>query len=76
MLTGTTDIASAAVAAERVREAVAGHEWRGLASDLTVTVSDGVAMCGADDSTEQLLTRADAALYTAKREGRNCVRAG
>jgi diguanylate cyclase (GGDEF)-like protein len=40
---------------------------------LDVTVSVGWA-CGRGDSPEMLVELADAALYAAKREGRNCVR--
>jgi len=43
---------------------------------LDLTVSAGVSVCSRDDTTEQLLDRADRALYAAKREGRNCVRLG
>lgn len=39
------------------------------------TVSIGVATSVVGDTTEDLIDRADGALYTAKREGRNCVRA-
>jgi two-component system chemotaxis family response regulator WspR len=40
-----------------------------------VTMSMGVAriMPGGDDTLEVLIARADAALYEAKRNGRNCV---
>jgi len=40
---------------------------------LQVSVSVGVAPMTAVDSVETALDRADAALYTAKRNGRNCV---
>jgi diguanylate cyclase (GGDEF)-like protein len=40
----------------------------------TLTVSIGVAERHADDTASSLLQRADAALYEAKRTGRNCVR--
>jgi two-component system cell cycle response regulator len=40
---------------------------------LTVTISVGVATSGPDDTAETLLRRADAALYRAKKEGRNRV---
>jgi PleD family two-component response regulator len=38
-----------------------------------VTLSIGVAAGGSDDTLESLLARADAALYAAKRAGRNRV---
>jgi two-component system cell cycle response regulator len=40
---------------------------------LSVTISIGVATSGPDDTAETLLRRADAALYRAKKEGRNRV---
>jgi diguanylate cyclase len=68
-----TDAAGARVIAERVREQAAaatlvpGH-------DVRVTVSIGVAALEADDAdTVAWLARADAALYAAKAQGRNCV---
>ncbi len=45
-------------------------------SSSALTVSIGVAERNADDTMSSLLQRADAALYAAKREGRNCVRHG
>jgi PleD family two-component response regulator len=39
-------------------------------------VSAGVAISRADETLEHLIGRADAALYDAKRNGRNCVRKG
>ena len=54
---------------EYMREAVTN-----LSQGLPVTVSIGVTTHVAGDTTSQLYTRADEALYTAKRSGRNCVR--
>jgi diguanylate cyclase (GGDEF)-like protein len=76
VLTATEDASSAHLAAERVRDGVARHDWGRVAADLQVTVSLGVAVCQPDESIEQLLARADAALYAAKRAGRDCVRMG
>ena len=66
-----TDIEGAMTVADRLRRAIA--EDRG--SDLPpVTVSIGVAARQADDrSIDDLLRRADRALYQAKSEGRNRV---
>jgi two-component system, cell cycle response regulator len=61
--------------AERLRRAVAAKSFDcGLDNPVPVTISVGVAsLAGADDGLEKLLKRADQAMYTAKREGRNRV---
>ncbi len=61
--------------AERLRRAIASKSFDcGLAQAVPVTISVGVShLAGAEDSLEKLLKRADQALYTAKREGRNRV---
>ncbi|KAB2890063.1 MAG: diguanylate cyclase, partial [Burkholderiaceae bacterium] len=41
-----------------------------------VTASFGVAQLAPGEAAEQLMARADALLYRAKVEGRDCVRAG
>ena len=60
---------------ERIRKAIAAKPFLlGPGSHLTVTASLGVAsLASADDTLEDLLKRADRALYRAKREGRNRV---
>ncbi len=58
--------------AERIRAAVAEHPFR---HGERVTVSVGVAEGLPGETPEQLVARADQALYAAKREGRNRVRA-
>jgi diguanylate cyclase (GGDEF)-like protein len=52
-----------------VREMAIAHPAGGL-----VTVSAGVATLTSDETPDQLLSRADAALYAAKGAGRDCVR--
>jgi diguanylate cyclase (GGDEF)-like protein len=76
LLTAATDIGSATAAVDRIRTAVAREDWDQVAFGLDLTFSAGVAMCREGDTSEQLIGRADRALYRAKREGRNCVRAG
>jgi len=60
-----TDIAGASVFADRLRAKIAAA--------MPLTISVGVAEAMEGDSQESLLARADAALYTAKSAGRNCV---
>jgi diguanylate cyclase len=72
----TADEAVVMSAAERLRCEVAAVDWSALTPGKPVTVSVGVAVCRREDSAEQLLSRADTALYEAKQLGRNCVRFG
>jgi len=60
---------------ERLRGAVAGHDWAALQPGLRVTLSIGAAECSRGDDPESLLKRADEALYRAKNAGRNRVAA-
>ena len=76
LLTAATTVEAAAAATDRMRAALARHDWDDASPGLELTFSAGVAMCRQGDSGEQLLGRADRALYRAKREGRNCVRVG
>jgi diguanylate cyclase (GGDEF)-like protein len=67
-----TDIAAALIVAERVRAAIAEMTLPG--TDVAVTVSIGIAVFPDHASTPDRLERlADAALYVAKRQGRNRV---
>ena len=61
--------------AEKIRTAVAQTPMPTAAGDITVTVSIGLAqMEGLPGEVDQLMARADQALYEAKRGGRNQVR--
>jgi len=66
--------------AERVAERIRAEVERGCAlvagEALDLTVSVGVAAARGPVRSEQLLAASDAAMYTAKRSGRNCVRVG
>jgi diguanylate cyclase (GGDEF)-like protein len=71
----TTPVESASLAVERIRGAVASHDWSStpaMPPAVRVTVSAGVATSVAGESAEALLARADVALYQAKDAGRNC----
>lgn len=65
------DVGGALRCAERVRDAVAREP---ICDELQVTVSAGVAEYRPGESISDLLTRADQAMYNAKRSGRNRVR--
>ncbi len=59
--------------AERLRQQVAALEFRFKTLKLRCTISIGVASPERGESREAYLHRADMALYSAKRSGRNCV---
>ena len=69
-----TGRAAAALAAEKLRAAVENAPVAVNGARLRVTVSIGVAASAGGDAGEDLVARADAALYLAKRGGRNQVR--
>jgi len=73
MLPAISSEAAAAVA-ERLRAHIAGCPVAHAAQQIGMTISIGVAMLGDSDcAMEQLLARADAMLYAAKRAGRDRV---
>jgi diguanylate cyclase (GGDEF)-like protein len=62
--------------AERIRQRIVARAISiSEATRVKVTASFGVAACVAGDPCERLLGRADAGLYRAKRNGRDCVAA-
>ncbi len=70
-----TDIQTAERVGERIRRMVASKSFNaGPDTHLNITASVGISALGSvDESVEDLLKRADQALYRAKREGRNRV---
>jgi diguanylate cyclase (GGDEF)-like protein len=74
LLLPLTALDNAGKAAEKVRAAVEGHDWRSLHPDLRVTVSIGVAQVADADDPDKLIDAADRKLYEAKKAGRNRVR--
>lgn len=70
-----TDIQTAERVGERIRKAVASRIFNaGPDCQLNITASVGIAALeGLEDRVDDILKRADQALYRAKREGRNRV---
>ncbi|NLE64811.1 MAG: GGDEF domain-containing protein [Elusimicrobia bacterium] len=69
-----TDKPDALLVSERIRQAVAGRKIHVFDAHLKVTVSIGVATFPADaQKGEELLDKADWAMYRAKKNGRNRV---
>jgi len=70
-----TDLSKGYLVAERLRQCVATQPFRlPDGQSLEITASVGVAtLDGSDDTPEGVLKRADQALYSAKRDGRNRV---
>jgi diguanylate cyclase (GGDEF)-like protein len=66
-----TPVGEAVTALERVRRAVEERDWESIQPGLAVTVSGGIAAGRGGESVTELIRRADAALYDAKRRGRN-----
>lgn len=69
------DLRAAKALAGRLRGAIAAAPVATPTGPVTVTVSVGVARFMPGDDAETLMARADAAMYAAKRAGRNRVRA-
>ncbi|MDP3858525.1 MAG: diguanylate cyclase [Stagnimonas sp.] len=76
---GHTDLEQALRLAETLREAIHAlalpHGAPGAGPQVTASLGVAAVVPGAGTSREQLLAMADAALYQAKRDGRDCVRA-
>jgi two-component system, cell cycle response regulator len=71
-----TDMAVAAMVAERLRRRIAAEPFaiQQASRSVPVTISIGIAaLRGKDDTAASVLKRADQALYRAKRDGRNRV---
>lgn len=73
MILPQTPLEGAKIKAERVRQQVQGLHLDDIAEGFTVTASIGVAEHRPNETIEQTIARADAALYRAKHGGRNRV---
>ena len=77
VLSPVEDLRAARRLAERLRLAIADAPWAEITHEAAgVTLSAGVALVEIGASLDDALRRADAALYRAKREGRNQVQVG
>ena len=68
------NLMNAAEVGERLRVQVMNIDASRWKDGKSITVSIGVAVSRPSDSSSEMLQRADAALYVAKNDGRNCVR--
>ncbi|MGD8566864.1 MAG: GGDEF domain-containing protein [Gammaproteobacteria bacterium] len=69
-----TDQAGVLRLAKRIRRRVEKLETRIQGHVIPMTVSIGIATLQESDDEKTFITRADEALYKAKRDGRNCIR--
>ncbi len=68
------NLAAGRLFAESVRVAFSARDIEGFPAGQTFTASFGVAEIASSENAASLQSRADAALYDAKRAGRDCVR--
>ena len=68
-----TDSKGAVIAGERLRAVLVRQPLLQGQQKLVLTLSGGVSSLRPEDDTDSLLARADAALYTAKRQGRDRI---
>lgn len=73
VLLGNTDSEKSYIIAERVLESVRAIEMRVKSQLVDLTVSIGMASLDVKDTAESLFNRADAAMYTAKNDGRDQI---
>ncbi len=73
ILLSDTDAIGAELLAERIRSSIERHTIAYGMETIKITASLGVSTLRADDSIESFLKRADEAMYTAKKSGRNQV---
>lgn len=71
VLLPATDMSGTLVVAEKIRRCIEIERFDELATDLRVTVSIGCVELGSSEGLDELVVRADQALYEAKHRGRN-----
>lgn len=69
-----TSLKDAIASCERIRQAIAAADYNDIVPDLHLTISIGLSDNQGVESRDKLISRADEALYMAKRDGRDCVR--
>lgn len=67
------DLDQAKCLAEKLREIIEQRRFEDNGKFIALTVSIGISQYDGVELFEQAISRADAALYTAKNQGRNCV---
>ncbi|MZP29576.1 diguanylate cyclase [Heliobacterium undosum] len=68
-----TELVGAMAVAERMRAAVADHEFCWSGCPVSISITFGVSSVGPADNIDDILHRADQALYRGKQSGRNRV---
>jgi diguanylate cyclase (GGDEF)-like protein len=76
ILLSDTDASGAELLAERIRSSIERHTIAYGMETIRITASLGVSTLNKQDSIESFVKRADAAMYTAKNNGRNQVALG
>jgi len=71
VLLPTTDLSGTLLIAEKIRHRIECEHFDDLATGLHVTVSIGCVEMGSNEGLDELVARADRALYEAKHRGRN-----
>jgi len=74
MLLSDTDVQSALIAAEKLRQVIENTAFNSSGKKIEITISCGITQFTENDTADSAFNRADKALYDAKKNGRNqCV---